>query len=73
MKKHAFDGLSFVAGLVFVGIGLAFLFISDLSELIDVFTDAGSWFWPMVLVATGVAVIAPAVARGRQEKVEEDL
>ena len=70
MKRHRFDGLSFVAGTVFVGIGLAFLLTTDLSTLIEVFTDAGSWFWPLVLVVTGIAVIAPAVTRGREEKVE---
>lgn len=73
MKRHTFDGLSFVTGLVFAAIGLAFLLISDLSNLVDVFTDAGSWFWPLVLVVTGIAVITPAVTRSREEKVDDEL
>jgi len=63
MKTHSFDGLSFFAGLVITGIGLGFLLVPDVFELVDLFTDAGSWFWAVVLIALGVAVIAPAVAR----------
>lgn len=71
MKKHAFDGLSFIAGVFFTGIGLAFLLIPDLSELIGFFTDAGSWFWPLVLVAIGIAVITPALTRRNDEEPEK--
>jgi len=72
MKRHSFDGLSFIAGMTFAGIGLAFLLIRDLSDLVDVFTDAGSWFWPLVLVVTGIAVIAPAVTKSRETKVDDE-
>lgn len=63
MKRHSFDGLSFFAGLVITVIGLAFLLVPDLFELVDLFTDAGSWFWAAVLIAVGIAIIAPAVVR----------
>jgi hypothetical protein len=63
MKRHTFDGLSFFAGLVITVIGLAFLLVPDVFELVDLFTDAGSWFWAAVLIAVGIAIIAPAVGR----------
>jgi hypothetical protein len=63
MKRHPFDGLSFFAGLVITAIGLAFLLVPDVFDLVGLFTDAGSWFWAAVLIAVGIAIIAPAVAR----------
>lgn len=72
MKRHTFDALSFIAGLAFAGIGLAFLLIPDLSNLVHTFRNAASWFWPMVLVVIGLAVIAPAVTRGRDEDDAEE-
>ena len=71
MKRHSFDGLSFFAGLVITGLGLAFLLVPDLFDLVDLFTDAGSWFWAAVLIAVGIAIIAPAVVR-RPSSDEDD-
>jgi hypothetical protein len=72
MKRHTFDGLSFFAGLVITGIGLGFLLVPDVFELVDLFTDAGSWFWATVLIALGVAVIAPAISRRHIADAEDD-
>jgi hypothetical protein len=72
MKRHAFDGLSFFAGLVITAIGLAFLLVPDVFDLVDLFTDAGSWFWAAVLIAVGIAIIAPAVARRPSSDDESD-
>ena len=72
MKRHSFDGLSFFAGLVITGIGLAFLLVPDLFDLVDLFTDAGSWFWAAMLIAVGMAIIAPAVTRRPSSDVEDD-
>jgi hypothetical protein len=72
MKTHSFDGLSFFAGLVITGIGLGFLLVPDVFELVDLFTDAGSWFWAVVLIALGVAVIAPAVAKRHNDDEHDD-
>ena len=65
MKTHEFDVLSFLSGLLITAIGLAFLLLADLNDIIDVLTDAGSWFWPAVFIAVGVAILAPLAARGR--------
>lgn len=72
MKRHSFDGLSFFAGLVITVIGLAFLLVPDLFELVDLFTDAGSWFWAAVLIAVGIAIIAPAVVRRPSPEDDEE-
>lgn len=65
MKTHKFDSLSFLAGLVITAIGLAFLLLPDLDGIISLFVDAGSWFWPALLMAVGIAVLAPLAARRR--------
>ncbi|HJQ76192.1 MAG TPA: hypothetical protein VJ948_02910 [Acidimicrobiia bacterium] len=67
MKTHRFDAISFVAGLVATVIGLVFLIPADPTDLIDFVGDVGSWFWPAVLIAIGVAVIAPLVLSGRDQ------
>jgi hypothetical protein len=66
MKTHRFDSLSFLTGLVMTMIGLAFLLFPRFGDLIDVITDAGSWFWPVVFIAIGIAILAPMVI-GRGE------
>lgn len=72
MKTHRFDSLSFVAGLFITIIGLAFLFLPDVSAIVDLFTDAGAWFWPVVFIAVGIGVLAPLLARGgEQEEVDQ--
>jgi len=51
MTRHSFDPISFVAGLVFVSLGVAFMI--DEMTLPDV-----DWFWPLIAVALGVAIFA---------------
>jgi len=63
MKMHRFDSLSFLAGLVITLIGLAFLLLPEVGDIVDVLTDAGAWFWPVVFIAAGVAILAPLVSR----------
>jgi fatty acid desaturase len=57
MKTHPFDVLSFVAGAVFVGLGVAFLAAGA-----DVAGQA-HWLWPMLLVLLGGAGLASALRR----------
>ena len=71
MKTHRFDGLSFLAGIFMTGTGLAFLLLSDLNDVINIFTDAGSWFWPVVFIAIGVAILAPLASR-RARAIDKD-
>lgn len=71
MKRHPFDTLSFVSGLVAVATGVLFLFPGTPGDLVDRITDAGEWLLPTLLIAIGVAVLAPLVARGAQKSEEE--
>lgn len=72
MKIHRFDALSFIAGLFITAIGLAFLLLPEVDDIIDFVTDAGSWFWPAVFIAVGVAVLAPLAARSTVSEETED-
>jgi hypothetical protein len=63
MKIHKFDPISFLAGLVIAAIGLAFLLLPELGNIIDFFTDVGAWFWPIVLLAIGLAILLPVLTR----------
>ena len=74
MKMHKFDSLSFLAGLVTTLIGLAFLLLPEVGDIVDVFADAGTWFWPVVFIAAGVAILAPLASRaaGNGEPDEQD-
>ncbi len=67
MNTHKFDGVSFVAGIVIAAIGLWFLIPGTPIEIFESIGDVASWIWPAVLVAVGVAVLIPALARTRQE------
>ncbi len=75
MKLHNFDTLSFRAGLLMTFIGLAFLLLPEASDIIHFFTNAGSWIWPAVFLAAGVAILAPLAARAanRGESEETDV
>jgi hypothetical protein len=57
VKRHRFDLLSFVAGVVFVGLGAAFLAAGA-----DV-VDQAQWLWPAVLLVLGAAGLASALGR----------
>jgi hypothetical protein len=61
MKTHRFDPISFVSGLVITLLGLAFLIPQTPVDVVDVLTDFGGWFWPVLLLAIGVAVLLPVV------------
>ena len=57
MKRHPFDLLSFVAGALFVALGIAFLAAGA-----DVLTPA-RWALPALLIAVGGAGLVTALRR----------
>lgn len=63
MKTHKFDVLSFLAGLFMTGLGLTFLLLPEIDDIVGVLTDAGAWFWPVLLIVAGIAVLTPAIVR----------
>ena len=69
MKTHKFDGVSFFTGLLITVIGLLYLIPNTPSDIIDAITGLGAWFWPILLLALGVAVLIPAIwSRDNDEK-----
>ena len=56
MYQHRFDIISFVFGLIFAGIGGAFL-IAEVTG----FEIGRGWVWPVVAIAVGVAILASAI------------
>jgi hypothetical protein len=72
MKLHRFDPLSFIAGLLATAIGLAFLIPEDPTDIVSLLDDFGAWFWPVLLVVVGIAIIIPAVAGGKDEELPAD-
>ncbi len=71
MKLHRFDALSFVAGLLIAGLGIVFLVLPEPGDIIDVLTDLGSWFWPVMLIGIGAAVLAPLATRKTRDEEPE--
>lgn len=61
MKTHKFDGVSFFSGLLIMAIGLLYLIPNTPSDIIDAITGLGGWFWPILLLALGVAVLVPVI------------
>lgn len=68
MKLHRFDPLSFIAGLLAIAIGLAFLIPEDPTDIVALLDDFGAWFWPVLLVVIGIAIIVPAAVGSRDEE-----
>ena len=58
MKTHRADGVSFFSGLVITAIGVLYLLPTP-SDIIDAIGSLGTWFWPVLFVAIGLAVLLP--------------
>ena len=70
MKSHRFDAISFISGLVAALIGLVFLVPQTPLDLIDAVTSLGSWFWPVLLLVIGLAVLVPVFVNRSAEDEE---
>jgi hypothetical protein len=53
MRRHEFDPISFVFGMIFAVLGLAFL-----SGRVDLGDLHLRWLWPVPLIAVGLALLA---------------
>ena len=67
MKRHDFDLISFLFGLVFAGIGGAWLVTEE-----SLNPDLTEWFWPLVLIAGGAIVLASTIGSRRRPPTAED-
>lgn len=72
MKPHRFDPLSFISGLIATAIGLAFLIPADPTDIVALLDDFGAWFWPVLLIVVGVAILAPLTWRDADEQSEKE-
>ncbi len=61
MKTHKFDGVSLISGLMITGIGLIFLIANDPSDIVGTITSLGAWFWPVLFVVIGIAILIPVL------------
>jgi hypothetical protein len=59
VRRHGFDAISFLAGVLFAVLGLAFLF-----GRIDVTDLRLSWVWPIPLIALGLLMLFTSRQRG---------
>ena len=71
MKSHRFDAISFISGLVAALIGLVFLVPQTPLDLIDAVTSLGAWFWPVLLLVVGLAVLVPVFVKRSAEDEQE--
>ncbi len=67
MKKHSFDPLSLIFGLLFILGGLPLLISESGLEFFD-----GRWVFPAFLVLAGVIVLATAQFSGRDDAGDDD-
>jgi hypothetical protein len=72
MKSHAFDAISFITGLVATSIGLLFLIPQDPGDVFELVGDIGTWFWPVVLVAIGLAILIPLFLKAGVDEEEDE-
>lgn len=61
MKIHKFDGVSLISGLMITGVGLIFLISNDPSDIVGTITSLGAWFWPVLFVVIGIAILIPVL------------
>lgn len=61
MKTHKFDGVSLFSGLMITGIGLVFLISNDPSDIVGIISKLGTWFWPVLFLVIGIAILVPVL------------
>lgn len=73
MKTHKFDGVSFFSGLVITAIGLLYLIADTPSDIFDAVGRLGNWFWPLLVLAIGIAVLIPALVPKKDQDEPKEL
>lgn len=67
MRRHTFDPISFLFGLVFVGVAAFVMFGSFGVPSID-----ARWLAPAAILAAGVLLLGSALGRSNAERRRED-
>lgn len=71
MKRHQLDIWSLLGGVVLTGLGLLFLIPTDPFDITNGFRNLLGWALPVLVVLVGLAMIAPALRRSREENEAE--
>jgi hypothetical protein len=58
MKRHSFDIVSFVFGVIFLGLGVTGMFVDENITFLE-----ARWIWPTLLVVAGVAIVGFTLRR----------
>ncbi|MEA2506297.1 MAG: hypothetical protein QOH48_915 [Actinomycetota bacterium] len=66
MKRHPLDPLSLIFGVLFAGLGLAFLLTR-----VDITNANLRWIWPLPLLGLGALMIAVGVHRSSEPLPDE--
>ena len=66
MKRHPFDPVAFIFGMIFLAVGIPMAFSDRGLTLFE-----GRWIAPAVLIIAGVVVLLST--RGRRQQDESDL
>jgi hypothetical protein len=67
MKRHHLDPWSLIGGVVLTGLGLLFLIPEEPFDLTNGFRNLFGWALPVLVVLVGLALIAPALRRRKDE------
>lgn len=68
MKRHEFDPLSFIFGLLFVGVSLPMLMSDSDFSFLD-----GRWIFPAFLIFAGVIVLVSARTSSSSSEDDSDF
>lgn len=71
MKTHKFDAISFFTGLVIATVGLVFLIPGTPSDVIEAVSRLGNWFWPVLLLLLGLAILIPVFLPDRDQETNQ--
>ncbi|MDK1019589.1 MAG: hypothetical protein QGD89_09340 [Actinomycetota bacterium] len=71
MKPHSFDRISLLAGFVVIASGLIFLIPAQPGDVAGFVINVGVWFWAVLFLAIGMAVILPVMTPKAKVAIQE--
>jgi hypothetical protein len=54
-------------------LGLVFLVPQTPVDLVEAVTSFGSWFWPVLLLVVGIAIMVPVFAKRSDDEADDDV
>lgn len=71
MRRHGFDAVSFLAGVLLIALGLIFFLPTSVSHLVTVILDLSRWALPALALLVGGVVVATTLMH-RQSAGDEE-